>query len=1159
MVDKMKKVLSIILTCIVVVAVTGFPVTASTVSYNITKDAIASIEAKNYSSAYDYSEKTSEMVIEGGNVSFNKGDYVEYLLNVESGGLYTLSIVAGGAPSTVSVLDISVDGVVKLKQSVNHADWISYSTTETELYLPSGNCTLRITNAHDYGMYFSKILLSLKKSVNSIASKGTLTIPAKNYDSAFDNDTGKTEIPIEGGNVSYNTRDYVEYILDVQSDGLFSVGISGSGQTDTKSILDILIDGEHKYRQEMNHKGWSAYQTITSYIYIPSGIHTLRIYNPSERGFYLSEITVSHKNSILDVSDNSEYSAKNYMQSSISGMKRAGTKLVFGINTAKEGIYRLNIKSSRSTGAEIYVYSNLNFLNKTNVASATTAKNNYVFIKLKKGINIIKINITSGALYLSDISIAAQSSYDEALLTDVVSEIETAESSDELYNLIKENEDNLGINIDGLMSENENFDMVLIRMLGRHFNNSCDFFNVFYGLADEEAKSPSVSYKVSNGVLAAEIKTDVYKENGVLVLAIYDEGRLISTDIADFVKNQNAKLAVSGYAQGMEIKLLAFNSISKISPRAYSYGIFEEIFVSTDGNDETGDGTEDKPYKTIKKAKEKAETLKETMCGDIIINIASGTYVLGETENFDADNGGRDNYKIIYKGTDKENPPIISGGRKVIGWQKESNGIYSAPLEGAQVRDLYVGDYPAKRARSSYSYKVEKISDGDTVKAKRGKMPYSFAHPEDLVLVWNTYWASHYTSVDNVSYSFSSVSFKMGDTFDIKTGNDYIEITEGKNFYIENAMELLDEPGEFYHDYHAGKIYYMPYPEEDLTKVDVYVPNLERLINIEGSGKDSRVSNIVFDNISFRHGTWDNNDIIVNQADSYYTENGFEKIPFQIVVNYADNIMFENCEFACLGSGAITFADGVSNSKISGSIIRDVGGAGVSIGDFRRERVDSEDAICSEIEISDNVITRTSLVYRGTTAIAVYYENEIDILRNDISDLPYSGISVGWGWGEAQENFGYINVCKNKIDNVVRVLKDGGHIYTLGNIKGGVIEGNYMTGSENVHGNIYTDSGSQNLKILNNVCDSQEYWWFIGMYHVKDIYAEGNFSLNDLVNDSGENIVVKNHIEVPDGDFEKVAADIIDEAGVSDRYKNLLKKAEYPSWRSDTLEVLPQA
>ena len=139
------------------------------------------------------------------------------------------------------------------------------------------------------------------------------------------------------------------------------------------------------------------------------------------------------------------------------------------------------------------------------------------------------------------------------------------------------------------------------------------------------------------------------------------------------------------------------------------------------------------------------------------------------------------------------------------------------------------------------------------------------------------------------------------------------------------------------------------------------------------------------------------------------------------------------------------------------------------------------------------------------------------------------------------------------------MLKDGGHIYTLGNIKGGIIEGNYMTKSENVHGNIYTDSGSQNFKILNNVCDSQEYWWFVGMYHVKDIYAEGNFSPRDHVNDSGENIVVKNHIEVPDGDFEKVAADIIAEAGVSDRYKNLLEKAEYPSWRSDTLEVLPQA
>ena len=56
--------------------------------------------------------------------------------------------------------------------------------------------------------------------------------------------------------------------------------------------------------------------------------------------------------------------------------------------------------------------------------------------------------------------------------------------------------------------------------------------------------------------------------------------------------------------------------------------------------------------------------------------------------------------------------------------------------------------------------------------------------------------------------------------------------TDGHNsaFYLTNARELQDVPGEWYHDIDARKVYYYPREGEKMQEAEVIVPAVETLV-----------------------------------------------------------------------------------------------------------------------------------------------------------------------------------------------------------------------------------------------------------------------------------------------------------------------------------------
>lgn len=608
--------------------------------------------------------------------------------------------------------------------------------------------------------------------------------------------------------------------------------------------------------------------------------------------------------------------------------------------------------------------------------------------------------------------------------------------------------------------------------------------------------------------------------------------------------------------------------------------IYKELFVSPSGSDEN-DGSFDTPFKTIEKAKEAVKLLTPNQDGDIVVNIMPGYYFLSETLKFDETDSGKDDYKVIYKGYNSFDKPVLGGGIRITDWQKQANGIWKADASNVtDTRHLFVNGMTAQRARSKYTYVgAEYYTEPDSQYEKDGftlsknNFP-NLQKPQDAELLWDLYWTSQRTPVKDVAYDGDNVNIILDQPSFNRSLNKNNKTTSPSTqavFYIENDLGLLDEEGEFYFDKDTKQIYYLPFPEEDMETAETYVSVTEFLVKAEGASNKNRVENLEFNNLSFKYGEWHEVGefgLVIEQADQYFDGvnnrglRGNYMIPAQTAVNNAKNINFIGCEFKNMGSGALSMVNSVSDCKIQGNIFTDIGGSGIVIGhwDHVNTMPDGVDRT-TNIEICDNVIRRAAQSFNSTCGISVYYVSGVNIHHNDLKDLPYTGITMGWGW-EAEDivSTGNNHIDYNRIVDVMENLKDGGSIYTLGPIRNSTIIGNYCVHNEDASGSIYLDQGSAHLTVSDNVVLDSKLWLNARPgVNIRGITASNNYTDNSAssLDTSGVSIsstTVVDADKLPDG-----AKAIIELSGVRDKYKNLLNGAELPTWRTNFFLSTPKS
>ncbi len=607
--------------------------------------------------------------------------------------------------------------------------------------------------------------------------------------------------------------------------------------------------------------------------------------------------------------------------------------------------------------------------------------------------------------------------------------------------------------------------------------------------------------------------------------------------------------------------------------------VYKDIYVAPNGSDEN-DGTKASPFATWQRANEEVQKYNADMTGHIVVHFAGGNYPVNEMMTMDEKISGRNGYKVIYKGDDLLNPPVFNGGKQITGWQPQADSpIWVADASHVEdTRNMYVNEFPAALARSRYRYTASELyqiesskytSDGLIVSPTN--FPKKLTHPEDMMLVWPILWTTSRTPVESVSFGETKITFKMEQpVWTCATslgGAGHLNVDPSDAFYLENAIELLDEPGEFFFDKYEKKIYYYPYKEEDMTTADVWVSTTEKLLNMSGSSLQNKVHNVEFNNLRFQYGAWNElskTGMKENQTDQMYIASTDDAVwykeimkPAQVTIEAAEYIDIKNCEFVNLGSNCLNMTNGILNANIVGNLFRDSAATGLVVGNWGH-KVDLSDTQerCEYINIANNLFHRVAYEMCGSAALAVYYPAHTTIQHNDVRDVPYTGISVGWGWGawnppEVRD----IHVLSNYVENVTSQNYDGAHIYTLGRMEESTIKYNHLVRSGDSRGGIYLDEASAAINVEENVVQRATNPIFARAGAIiRDIYANNNYVDNEDTGFTAETEDThRNKIEttyhILDGKWPERAKEIMADAGLQPQYTHLLKKATYPDWR----------
>ena len=528
---------------------------------------------------------------------------------------------------------------------------------------------------------------------------------------------------------------------------------------------------------------------------------------------------------------------------------------------------------------------------------------------------------------------------------------------------------------------------------------------------------------------------------------------------------------------------------------------------------------------TIEQALQESRILKKKHFGDYaILQLKAGVYRLTQP--------------IILRPEDRftkivaEDDVTITGAVQISGWQRQGKlWVADVPLFNGrpiEFRQLWVNGSKAIRARDVSDFdQMFRIRSVDKQKetiyvpkeAVSSIMP-SLKRKEVPEMVLHEMWCIANLRVKDIRIEGDSAAV----TFHNPESHVHfmhpwpspMVTPDGKHnsaFYLTNVKELLDQPGEWHLDTRGQKLYYYPRQGEDMRTAVVEAPALETLLRVEGT-PDSPVEHVTIKGVTFSHTTWLRPSLQGHaplQAGMFLIEaykikpslhrpNGDHRLDNQgwvgrpaaaVYVNGASSVSFRHCTFKHLGSTALDYHRFVNGGTVDNCTFTDIGGTAILAGSFGEETheahlpYDPSDRreICTDLTIQNNRIDDATNEDWGCIGIAAGYVRDIKILHNEISNVSYTGISLGWGWNQQTCAMANNLVKGNYIHHYAKHMYDTAGIYTLGSqphtfIEENVVDSIYSPGyvhDPNHWFYLYTDEGSSYITVRNNWTPSEKF------------------------------------------------------------------------------------
>ena len=532
------------------------------------------------------------------------------------------------------------------------------------------------------------------------------------------------------------------------------------------------------------------------------------------------------------------------------------------------------------------------------------------------------------------------------------------------------------------------------------------------------------------------------------------------------------------------------------------YAFFSDIYITPDSSFSDA----------VRKAR---EIRRLGQSEKVTIHLSAGTYYINDPLRFRPEDSG-----LTIEGTNA----VISGGIRITDWKKQGNMLVAdvPDVNGRPIdfRQLWVNGQKAIRARDvnnfdkmfrirAYDKKNQILWVPKQAIEKIMKAPYA-----EMVL--HEMWCTSNLRIKSITIQGDSAAIRFHDPeariqFEHPWPSPMTPDTGHPSpFYLTNAKELLDEPGEWYHDIREHKLYYLPRPGE--TVKEAIVPILETLVEFIGSAEHP-VCQIIMKGITFSHTTWmrpSQKGHVPLQAGMYLTEayklrpqidrpnnhkldnqGWLGRASAAVELRHVEAVHFYDCRFEHLGGSGLDYVIGCHRCTTTNCTFTDIAMNGYVCGSFSPEGLETHRPympldlreLCVGQTIEQSEFYDVTNEDWGCVAIAAGYVNNIIIEHNTIHDISYTGISLGWGWNRDLVCMNNNKVHANLIYNYAQHMYDCAGIYTLGNQPNTVISENVVRDIAKpsyVHDPnhwfyLYTDEGSSNIIIRDNWTPSEKF------------------------------------------------------------------------------------
>lgn len=502
-------------------------------------------------------------------------------------------------------------------------------------------------------------------------------------------------------------------------------------------------------------------------------------------------------------------------------------------------------------------------------------------------------------------------------------------------------------------------------------------------------------------------------------------------------------------------------------------------YISPTGSD-SNPGTLEQPFQTIAHTKDFLRTAKTGISGNITVYLRQGTYVQNQTLFFGQQDSGNPNQTITYASYNNEDV-LISGGQKYSNWQTDGSRWKTYIGPNQNFRNLWVNGNRATRAKSGsvnspvFGTDYQWVSTTRNVGGENKEVVLGIQSNNPIVsqmsswpdlnqaeIVHRWEWLQYICKIDQASdnlihYVASNIS---GPCQDVSLSIPGITARgHATPLWIENALELLDEPGEWYYQKDTGWLFYLPKSNENIQTTYAVVPNLTNLIQLGNS--NSPVSYLNFQGLNFAYNTWQELNLQPTGI-AFDTQNRGAIYPTGLIyLANGSHIQISNGQIVHSGTDGITILNHAQNIEIFGNQISDISASGINAS------ADSDNANVSYLDFHDNLLLDNTLEYWSGGGIACGGKlTNANFSHNRISRTSSNAIVCATHTGQA------VSISYNHVDEYRKILVDNGGIYDVS--AGGVapkVSHNYVVGPNDsvASQGIYYDEGANDGEISNNV------------------------------------------------------------------------------------------